>query len=125
MGRSCLSAVIDWIVYYDGGSTFTSDDGLPGDAPRDGVQVVSCRHEHTGKLIWHSSDYYCWQGEWVPRNIVGLHDYLRQPGVEKIVLQGRGVAYHRFVEVYNRAVDDPRLPFKAGRDQREPEAPTP
>jgi hypothetical protein len=118
--------MMDWIVYYDDGSSFTSDDGPPEAAPRDGVQVVSGRHAYIGKLIWHSSDYYCWQDdEWVPRNIVGLHDYLRQPGSEKIVLQGRGVAYHRFVAVYNKAVDDTRLPFKVGRDLREPEPPTP
>jgi hypothetical protein len=118
--------VIDWIVHYDDGSSFTSEDGLPENAPRTGVQVVSCLHAYTGKLLWHGFDYYCWQDdEWVPRNIVGLHDYLQQPGSQKIVLQARGIAYHRFTAVYNRAVDDARLPFKVGRDQREPEPPTP
>jgi hypothetical protein len=118
--------MIDWIVYYDDGSSFTSDDGRPGNAPRDGVQCIASRdNDRTGKLIWHSSDFYCWQDdEWVPRSEAGLYDYLREPGTEKIVLQGRAIAYRRFAKIYTAAVNDERLPFKFARDQREPEAPT-
>jgi hypothetical protein len=124
VGRASIPAVA-WIVHYDDGTSFTSTDGDPWEAPRDGVQVVQVAHEYTGRLIWHSFDYYCWQeGEWVPRGLIGLHDYLRQPGADKIVLQGRAVAYRRFRAVYDQAVADERLPFKSARDQREPDEPT-
>lgn len=116
----------DWIIYYSDGSSFSSDDGGPGDAPRDGVQVIVNRDEgRCGRLFWHGSDFYCWQeGEWVPRNNdAGLFDYLRQPGTEKIVLQGRGIRYQAFIDIYNRAVEDKRLPQKDARDHREPPEP--
>lgn len=114
-----------WAVYYDDGSSFTSDDGPPEEAPRDGVQVVAIADIDAGKQLWHSSDYYCWQdGEWVPRNAAGLHDYLRQPGKEKIVLQGRGIAHRRFVEIYRLAEADNRLGAKTARYAREPDPPT-
>lgn len=123
MGRSSLPA-IEWVIHYDGRESFCNLDGAPAEAPRDGVQVVQVKHEYTGRLIWHSFDYYCWQeGEWVPRGLIGLHDYLRQPGAEKIVLQGRAIAYRRFRTIYDQAVADTRLPFKNARDQREPDEP--
>lgn len=115
--------MIDWVIYYEDGSSFTSENGEPGLAPRDGVQVVAVRDDRTDKLIWHSFDFYCWQGEWVPRNEAGLYDYLRQPGKEKIVLQARGIGYRKFVSLYEKALEDNRLPFKYARDAREPEAP--
>src|SRR5215204_4917517 len=124
MVDASVSALIDWIIYYEDGGSFTSADGKPHEAPREGVQAVSCRHEHTGKLIWHSTDYYCWQGEWVPHNSIGLHRYLRLPGAEKVVLQGYGVPFRAFREVYDRAVDDQRLPFKTCRHPDEPPEPT-
>ena len=118
--------MIEWVVYYDDGSSFTSEDGPPEYAPRYGVQAVACRHEGVGRLIWDSRDYYCWDGgTWVPRDReAGLVDYLSLPGREKVVLFGRAIPYGRYLEVYNRAVDDRRLPFKTGRDPREREPPT-
>ncbi len=115
-----------WVIWYDDGSSFSSDDGAVHEAPRDGVQVVTVSDTGTGRLMWHSSDFYCWQdSEWVPRSLLGLMDYLREPGTGKIVLQGRGIAYRRFIEVYNKAVEDPRLPWKkTARDAREPAEPS-
>lgn len=117
--------MINWIVYYEDGSSFTSEDGGPGDAPRSGVQVVAVRDDQrTGRLLWHSADWYCWHmDEWVLRSDAGLYDYLRQPGTEKIVLQARGTTYNNFIKIYNFALADDRLPLKSGRDQREPEEP--
>lgn len=114
----------DWIIWYDDGSSFSSDDGAPHEAPRDGVQVITAADDACGRLLWHSADYYCWQdGEWVMHNLIGLMDYLRQPGVEKIVLQGRGIAYQRFRSVYRAADEDTRLPTKFALSPREPGTP--
>jgi len=112
-----------WRVYYADGSDFGSPDGEPWQAPRDGVQCVSVSDPTCGRLVWHSVDFYCWQNEWVPRSLLGLMDYLREPGPEKIVLQGRGIAYRDFTEIFHRAVDDPRMPTKTAIDVREPEVP--
>jgi hypothetical protein len=117
--------VAGWIIWYDDGSSFSSDDGEPAAAPRDGVQVVTCADIGSGRLIWHGSDFYCWQDdEWVPRSLLGLMDYLREPGAAKIVLQARAIAYRRFTEVYLMAVADERLPAKTGPDPREPQDPS-
>ena len=123
MGQRRLSD-ISWIIHFDDETTFSSADGAPHEAPRDGVQIVQTADPAIGRMIWHSSDFYCWQdGEWVPRSLLGLMDYLREPGAEKTVLQGRGVAYRRFRAIYDLALADPRLQFKTGRDPREPGEP--
>lgn len=122
MGAEQLPGV-EWIIHYSDGSTFCSLDGAPHEAPRDGVQIVQCADADNGRLIWHSSDFYCWQDEWVPRSLLGLMDYLREPGPEKVVLQGRGIKYDVFRSIYHAAVADPRMQFKTGRDQREPGEP--
>lgn len=114
----------NWVIFYDDGSSFSSDDGGPGDAPRDGVQVVSIANDRVGRVHWHQRDYYCWHdNEWISRDIHGVMDYLRQPGIEKIVLQGRAIAYRRFVAVLELARYDTRLPMKQGRLQDEPDWP--
>jgi len=98
---------MNWIIWYDDGSSFTSEDGQPYEAPRDGVQVVAVEHPNAGRLLWHSADYYCWQdSEWVPRSLIGLMDYLRKSGAEKIVLQGRATAYKKFTDVYMIALNN-------------------
>lgn len=111
-----------WRVYYDDGSSFSSEDGPPEQAPRSGVQLIAVSDINCGKLLWHGSDYYCWQeGEWVPRCDMGLQDYLDQPGAEKIRLRGRGISHSRFLSIYRAAVDDPRMGPKTAKDSRERE----
>lgn len=119
---------MNWIIYYDDGSSFTSDDGPPEKAPREGVQVISNANQAIGKLLWHSAEAYCWhnEGEWVPHSSTGLQRYLalseqgKEPG---IYVLGYAIPYFRFQKIYTSAVDDTRMAFKTGRDQREPEAP--
>lgn len=113
---------MNWIIWYEDGSSFSSFDGKPHEAPRDGVQIVAVEHSGVGRLLWHSSDFYCWQDEWVPRSLTGLMDYLRQPGIDKVVLQGRGIGYKRFLDVYMIALGDKRLPIKTARHPKEPES---
>jgi hypothetical protein len=101
-----------WIVYYGDGSSFTSEDGPPDAAPRTNVQVVVNHSVKRGKLPWHSVDYYCWQGnEWVPHALDGLHDYLAEKRDKHIVMRSYGVPAKAFMEIYQRAVTDPRMPW--------------
>lgn len=100
-----------WIIYYADGSSFSSDDGEPVSAPREGVQVVVCEGKKVGKLPWHSEEFYCWQeGTWVPHNERGLWKYL---ATEKypLVLQTFAIHPSRFQEIHNQAVTDERIPW--------------
>ena len=119
--------IVEWIIYYDDGTTFSSQNGEPHEAPREGAQVLATRNGDVGRALWFGVDYFCWQdGEWVPRNSVGLHHYLRQPGPVKIVVQGTGIAFERFKKILWRAAsEENQLPEKSGRLHEELEMPAP
>jgi hypothetical protein len=72
-----------WKIYYDGGSTFSDENGTPDQAPAFGVLAVVCEPD-----LWGCGD------------VVGLIDYLAQPGMSKCIRFGRLVAN----EVYERVL---------------------
>jgi hypothetical protein len=111
--------MVDWIVFYDDGSTFSSDDGAPEQAPAWGVMVIAARSAEHGRTLWLGQDFFWWDedGEWVDGDLVGLIDYLaRRPYTKKIVLMGRDRAPDRFHRSYRQALFDPRLPPKTSQD---------
>jgi hypothetical protein len=114
----------EWIIFYDDESTFSSDDGGPGDAPGDGVIVVAVSDIGTGRVLWHSADFYCWhrENEWVPHNQRGLDRYLadeREPG---IFVAGYSVPNARWQKVYAQALADARMPVKTAWSPFEPDS---
>jgi hypothetical protein len=111
----------DWIIYYDDGRSFTSDDGPPEQAPKDGVQVVALKDIAVGKILWHGYDYYCWhkEGCWIPHTETGMKFYLSKADEPGIVINGYWIPPQRWTAIYNAAVEDSRLPFKTGIDPRE------
>lgn len=108
-----------WIVWYDDGSSFTNLDGQPWDAPRWGVLCIAAESKDHGRMIWHATDYYVWDTEWISCDFTGLLDYLTRPGREKTVLIGRHVPPRIFYEVYEKANHDPRLPPRSSYDALE------
>jgi hypothetical protein len=111
---------IEWAVWYDDGSSFSSADGAPWEAPRWGVLCIAAYSGQHGRMIWHATDYYCWAGEWISCDATGLIDYLaNRPGPEKTVLMGRHVAPDTFYRVYEIANSDPRLPPRSSEDHLE------
>jgi hypothetical protein len=112
-----------WAVYYSDGSSFSSRDGQPEDAPRRGVLVAANEDKEVGKVLHHRADFYIWQGEWLPADRFGLMDYLLEPGKEKIVLWGRIVNRDTMQKVYLHAMADPTLPTKTGLQDGEWPAP--
>jgi hypothetical protein len=119
MGDRSLSRV-EWIIHYADGTTFTNLDGAPHEAPRTGVQIVQALDIRVGRMIWRDVDFYTWSGEdWLPRDLLGVMDYLTEPGAEKIVLRGRCITSAQFWRIYNEAIADARLPMKTARDLRE------
>ena len=109
-----------WIVWYDGGTSFSNLDGAPHEAPRWGVLAIAAYSGAHGRMIWHGTDFYCWVGEWISCDSAGLLDYLgNRPGAEKIVMMGRHVPPDEFHRVYRLADTDPRLPPRSSRDALE------
>jgi hypothetical protein len=110
---------VEWVIWYDNGTSFSSEDGPPDAAPRVGVQVVAVRDIRVGRLLWAGDDYYCWQeGQWVPHTQDGLVHYL-DTVYPALRLRGYAVSDERFQRVYGQALADPRLPPKSASDVRE------
>jgi hypothetical protein len=112
------------MIFYDTGESFSSDDGGPQDAPKDGVIVVVLADPMTGRSMWHSADFYCWhkENEWVPHNQRGLDRYLSMEDEPGIYIAGYAVPNARWQEIYRQALDDPRMPFKTAWSQFEPDS---
>lgn len=103
-----------WAIYYDDGSTYSSDEGPPESAPCDGVIIVAQRDADVGREILHIKDFYYWERDrWWGCDPYGRDDYLRRPGWKKI-LAGRNTEYSNYSALYDRACKDPRLPTKSG-----------
>ena len=114
----------EWIVFYDDDSSFSSDDGPPGDAPREGVQCIASVDISCGHYVHAEQDWYCWHfddGCWVPHSFSGMLQYLRKPGTEKVVLEGYWIKRERYAANRRKAEKDPRLPPITARPPRQPE----
>lgn len=107
---------IDWIIWYDDHSSFSSDDGNPWDAPRNGVICISVPKRSCGRYLISSRSYYCWhfdEEQWVPHDRDGERQYLRRPGKEKVVLEGWEVSKEHYAKVMEHALHiDDRLPAR-------------
>jgi hypothetical protein len=106
----------DWIVWYDDETSFSSDDGQPWDAPRDGVVCITASKPSCGRFLIAWRSYYCWhfdEQQWVPHDRDGERQYLRKPGKEKVVLEGYELSKDFYQDIKHHAeyVDD-RLPPK-------------
>ncbi len=54
-----------WIIYYDDGGTFSSDEGSPEEAPLDGIQVIADKLDGQPQYLF-DRDFYYWTGDmWV------------------------------------------------------------
>lgn len=68
-----------WRIHYDDGSTFTDKDGLPEDAPLDGVQAIEDIYPDGTRRIIQGNDYYWWLGEnWAGGSAKDLDRHLRR-----------------------------------------------
>lgn len=105
-----------WIIWYEDRSSFSSWDGLPWEAPRDGVICITVSKDSCGRYLISARNYYCWhfdEQRWIPHDKDGLLQYLRRPGKDKVVLEGWEVSKELFGEIINHAMkSDERLPSK-------------
>ena len=107
-----------WRVYYGDGTTFSSEDGGPADAPGRNVQVIVQADERVGRCLLSQHDYYVWRGEWIGVDLFGLFDYLVDTGWAR-VLCGRMIPHKAFRDAYQAAKADPDFPPRSGKLPKE------
>lgn len=110
-----------WKVYYGDGTTFSSKDGPPDQAPAANVQVIVQSSAEHGWQALSNSHYYIWRDErwWmVDMQGFGLFDYLLQPGWKR-VLFGRTLPNEDFTRIWQQVASDPEMVEKTGFDKRE------
>lgn len=112
----------DWRIYYSDGTTYSSVDGEPTDAPAHGVICVVCPHEDVGRTVMHGWDWYYYvpsTKNWWGSDIHGLLDRLLH-NLEVVGLkQGRSVATPKYREIYKAASLDPDFPLKTSMGKGE------
>lgn len=107
MGRSMNA--LWWLIVYDDGSTYSSEDGPMESSPGYGVLAIQQNRENT---ILCSQDFYIFRddyGCWIEVHIEGLIDHL-VTGAHHVrcVRAGRTVPLSVFKEVLNGLPVDER-----------------
>jgi hypothetical protein len=61
---SSLLSKLAWCIYYSDGTTFSSADGEPWQAPARKVIIINQRHEDPDErpYVQHRENYYIWLG---------------------------------------------------------------
>lgn len=96
----------EWKIYYGDESTFSSLDGGPEMAPCGSVQRIAYYDEDGRRHQCHNTDYYYFENaRWYGVDIVGLIQYLAEPGF-KIVKFGRTIPDHRYRKIASFADND-------------------
>lgn len=68
-----------WKIFYDDGSSLSSDNVSPEDAPKDGVQVIVEQKANNTIMCHQGQEYYYWTGEnWVSGGLASLERWLRK-----------------------------------------------
>ena len=95
--------MIQWLIFYDDGCTFSSDDGAWKDAPARGVQAIVYEHPDSGWAICQGGDFFRLdtQGRPVALDRYGMLDYVAD--VLGIVKVGRMLSQIEYAAVYQRA----------------------
>ena len=120
----------DWVIWYQDESSFSSDDGLPQEAPTDGVICLAVSSIECGNYLLHvhkEQNFYCWHQDedppqWVPHDADGLRQYKKFTDKKDwIILHGYWIGRPRYGRMVVRAQNDPRLPELTANPPRSPE----
>lgn len=87
-----------WCVFYADGSVYSSTNGLPENAPMDGVGAIS--HIYEGEKFLHNGgDYYVWNGIiWICLNII------RDKQITDTILNGILMSEKEFKTLRSKAI---------------------
>jgi hypothetical protein len=77
-----------WKIYYGDGSTYSSSDGSPFDAPAHNVQIISMERDDGSAPPTWGHDLYRWDGKrWVGCNWQDLGQYFAfHKGPQKVLM---------------------------------------
>lgn len=109
-----------WRITYEDGSTFSSGDGGPGEAPAVGVvairQRLHCKSGHheseilkSGEPRILSADLYWWRPdaeEWMEGDLLGFLDQAKHCGAVHLK-EGRVVPHNTWEKLWAKISNDP------------------
>jgi hypothetical protein len=92
-----------WIIFYTDGTTFTSVDGEPWDAPRRSVQCIASYRELNDWYHIHGTDYFYYEeehGGWNDaRDIFSAFDHILRAKYPCLLI-GRMLSDEGFAETF-------------------------
>lgn len=103
-----------WRIYYDDGSSFSSDEGEPHEAPVHGFLCAVCYSDLGKRYIISGKDHYCFdrgEGCWWGFDLQGILDRLRHRKEVYAYIEGRSVSAATWAEIMKRAHRDPDFPM--------------
>lgn len=100
--------MVRWKIYYDDKSAFTDLDGLPEDAPMDGVQIIMEYWPNGTRTIHQGSDYYWWCGDnWASGGPKDIERHMRKrPPIALVVLFGRWWSRREYFAMVEHAMSN-------------------
>lgn len=113
---------MDWRIYYDDGTTFSSYQGTPEAAPSLGIIAIVQPDPEVGRHIVCKFDFYYYrQFQWWGADLIGMVDQFLHCGA-RALKAGRTVSNQQFRDIYESAKDDPDFPNKSAwrADERHP-----
>ena len=117
---------MEWRIYYDDGSTFSNEDGMPQDAPGYGAICIVQSDPLVNRSITSGFDWYWWLPDkkvWQAGDIFGLLDRLCHRLPTEAVTAGRSVPTEEFSSIVTLADKDPDFPpggILPGQNSRSP-----
>ena len=99
-----------WIIHYADGTTFSSEDGEPHQAPASGF-VTAVGFDNEGRrYLMNGWDHYRFDretGQWWGHDLMGVFDRLRHNLEIYAYKEGRTVGSQLYQEICNRACRAP------------------
>jgi hypothetical protein len=108
-----------WRIFYHDGTTFSSDNGDPVDAPSVGVVCIIQGNIMLGREILNRWDCYFWDGSrWRKSTFGGAFDALLSRQTVESFIEGSIIDNQDFRFIWETAFDDPdpEIPKKTARD---------
>jgi len=105
-------------VFYEDGSTFSSVDGDPSEAPGWSVQAIAHADDLTGRSV-SQRDYYWWDDEyeqWAGGDLLSLCQWFVAKGLLKVGSYASNDRYHEILRQANR---DDLLPERSAWREHE------
>lgn len=102
---------MEWKIYYGDGSTFSSEQGSPEDAPGYDVQAIVYYHAEVGRVVIYNRGYYVRNDDgWFGVDMFGALDQMVAKGHLKT---GRTLLDETYKAIIEKAKTDPDFPPKS------------